>query len=82
MNAWNKVRFWGGPHLVDVVGVGGSALQEHGGDPNVDEGPVRPGGNSRTPQASGAEFCKLWYRRPPPAAHGTLILTIDTFTVV
>lgn len=25
-------------YLVDMVGVSGSALQEHGGDPDVDEG--------------------------------------------
>ena len=62
-------------HLVDVVGVGGPALQEHGGDPHVDEGPVRAGGNSRARQASGAESCTLWYRR-------MLMLTMATFTVV
>ena len=63
-------------HLVDVVGVGGPALQEHGGDPHVDEGPVRAGGNSRAvEQASGAEFCTLWYRM-------MLMLTMHTFTVV
>lgn len=29
-------------YLVDMIGIGGSALQEDGGDPDVDEGAMSP----------------------------------------
>lgn len=35
-------------YLVDVVGVGSSALQEHGGDPHVDESAMSPERHTQT----------------------------------